>query len=841
MNTLRLLPRGMAKAVAAGAVLVAAALPMAIATAAGAATSYTVSFSTSSAAYTGPGDSGTVTITASAATFAGDGGNASITTNATGVTFSGVVDTSQTVLTASYAVASTTAAGAYDLTITDNAGTETITNGFTVDAAPTVTSLSTSSIVDNPAAVATNVTVTGSGFFGTPKVTFTSTVDGTKLANTPAASSGTQSATVSTFVDAVSPFNKVTGGGATPGTYTMTVTNPDGGTVTTGPIFTIVGDVVSSVTPSSFNTVSTAYSITINGGGFQQNAAVYLYISGETPVSPASASDCADAALSNVSISSASTITATLTTKATILNEVCDVYVVNSGLGDNGAGYDLAGAVAFGTAASSVPPVITSSSLTTAAALNAGDPASTIVLTGSGFGANNGLINAIAPDGTTTTAATLSGCVANGAGTTLTCSLQAGNTGLKTGIAGAYKVSVNGGTLANAFTVAGPAITSLAPTALAIGVPVGTIVAITGTGFSPTTTGSFTAGTPASGLSGVFQYVNPTTEDFVVTAKPTAATAAATPATLTVSSVNANGYTVASQPASLAIDGLPAVTGLSYATTGTSGVGVGATAQKITITGSGFATGATVGSFVNASGTADPNVTATVTAVTASSITATIAITAGDTNTIDGYTVTNTDGGAIKVSAIAPLGLTIDAAPTVTAVSPSTATPSATNAFTLTGTGFATGATVTASSNGTCGTATVVSSTSITVSCTLGAEGTSAVTLAVTNIDGGTGVSPTVLPAATTPPPVKKPFHVSRVVGVARAGHTVTVYIIGTGFFGQPRITSNAPGTRATVSHDSGTRLTVRVTVKAGTRHGVKTFTVWLANGKHGAVHYISR
>ena len=71
---------------------------------------------------------------------------------------------------------------------------------------------------------------------------------------------------------------------------------------------------------------------------------------------------------------------------------------------------------------------------------------------------------------------------------------------------------------------------------------------------------------------------------------------------------------------------------------GTSGVGVGATAQKIIIGGTGFEAGATVGSFVNASAAADANVTATVTAVTGTSITATVAITAGDTNTIDGYT-----------------------------------------------------------------------------------------------------------------------------------------------------------------------------------------------------------
>ncbi len=832
MNNPRAIQRHLVKALAAGALLAAAALPMAIATAAGAATA-TVSFSTSGGNYTGPGDSGVATITSTG--FAGNGGTVTFSTNATGVTFAASTETiSTTVVTSNYSVAASATPGAYNLTVTDAAGSQTFTGAFVVDAAPTVTSLNVSSIVNNPAASGTPVTVTGSGFFGTPTVTLTSTVDGTTLANTVTATGGTNTSPATSFTDTISPFNSVTGGGATPGTYTMTVTNPDGGTVTTGAIFTIVGNLVSNVSPSSFTAVSTSFPITISGGGFQQNASVYLYASGTAITATPAASNCANAALTNVAITSASTITATLTTTATLTNGVCDVYVLNNGAGDNGAGYDLAGAVGFGTAPAAVAPVITASSLSSSAALNAGDPASTLVLTGVGFGAVNGATLTVAPDGVTTTAASLTGCVANGAGTTLTCSLQAGNAGPpKTGIAGAFAVSINNGVFANAFTVAGPAITSLAPTALAIGVPVGTVVAITGTGFTNTTTGSFAAS--GSGLVGIFQYVNATTENFVVTGSPTAATAAATPATLTVSSVNANGYTVASQPASLAINGLPQVTGLAYATTGTSGVGVGATAQKITITGSGFQTGATVGSFVNTSGAADANVTATVTAVTATTITATVAVAAGETNTIVGYTVTNPDGGATKVSAIAPLGLTIDAAPTISAVSPSTGTPSATNAFTITGTGFATGAVVSATANGTCGVATVASATSITVSCTLGAASSTAISLVVTNPDGGSVTSSPVIPAQTAPP--KPTFHVSAVHGVARHGKTVTLLIVGTGFYGQPKVTSNAKGVRAVVVKDNGKVLTVRVTTPMNVR-GWHTFTVRNPNGKTGKVNY---
>ena len=266
--------------------------------------------------------------------------------------------------------------------------------------------------------------------------------------------------------------------------------------------------------------------------------------------------------------------------------------------------------------------------------------------------------------------------------------------------------------------------------------------------------------------------------------------------------------------------------------TGTTGVGVGATAQKFVINGSNFATGATVGSFVNASGTADANVTATVTTVTATSITATIAIKAGDTNTIDGYTVTNTDGGSTKVIAVAPLGLTIDAAPTITGVSPVSATPSSTNAFTITGTGFLTGAVVTPSSDGTCGTATVASATSITVSCTLGAASATAVTLSVANLDGGTAVSGTVL-AAVAPAPS---FHVSGAHGAAVAGKVSHLTISGTGFYGQPHVTSTAGGSVG-VTKDTGHLLYITVKTPKGVS-GEHTFTITLANGKSGRANY---
>jgi hypothetical protein len=116
-----------------------------------------------------------------------------------------------------------------------------------------------------------------------------------------------------------------------------------------------------------------------------------------------------------------------------------------------------------------------------------------------------------------------------------------------------------------------------------------------------------------------------------------------------------------------------------------------------------------VTAFVNGAGVADPNVTATVTAVTATQITATIAVKAPDANATVGYTVTNTDGGVAKVAAFA-YPIFIGAGPTITSVTPTTGAAAATTSFALAGTGFGAGAVVTLSpANGTCGATTVSS------------------------------------------------------------------------------------------------------------------------------------
>jgi hypothetical protein len=315
--------------------------------------------------------------------------------------------------------------------------------------------------------------------------------------------------------------------------------------------------------------------------------------------------------------------------------------------------------------------------------------------------------------------------------------------------------------------------------------------------------------------------------NLVVTTSPNA-TDVTTPPTVQLTETTATGN-VKSNVFTLTVNAPPAVTAaVTYATGAGTDVGVGATAQTVYIHGSGFETGATVTAFVNGAGVADANVTATVTAVTATQITATVAIKGPDTNTAVGYTVTNPDGGVAKVAAFA-YPIFIGAGPTITSVTPATGAASATTSFAIAGTGFAAGAVVTLTpANGTCGSATVSASTTLAVTCTLGTPGVTPTSLVVTNPDGGSATSSPVLAVGT----VAKPFHVGGVHGAAVVGKAVTVSITGTGFYGQPKIT--ATGFKFGVLKDSGTVLTVRITTLATTKAGEHTLTVHLANGKAG-------
>jgi hypothetical protein len=88
--------------------------------------------------------------------------------------------------------------------------------------------------------------------------------------------------------------------------------------------------------------------------------------------------------------------------------------------------------------------------------------------------------------------------------------------------------------------------------------------------------------------------------------------------------------------------------------------------------------------------------------------------------------------------------------------------------------------------------------------------------------------TPLIVPAATS------------ITGHAVAGRTVTLTIHGTGFYGNPRVTSHA-GTTAVLTRVTGQVLIVRVNVRARSRNGVFTFTITLADGLSCQIRYNQR
>jgi hypothetical protein len=766
--------------------------------------------------------------------FAFDSGTVSLASSNTDLSFSHVVETSATKFTADLYMTASTTTGPASLTLTDDNGSATLPNAITVNVDPTVISVSPTSVNDGQE---TLMTITGS-FAATilaatangGSVFLTNVANGTylRVGNAPNNGNGIPiSVNGTTITIDVTAVNLNSGSPATPGAYQLTVVNDDGGSVTTGPIFTVNAYGAFDVSPAAVPVTTPAnFTVTIDGSGFYVGATVNNSLASCTGYGTA-------IVIGTPVVTSTTTIALPVTTVAAG-NVHCTLQLVN---GSNGA----TSAFDFGTGTDSGTMNPTITAVVTAPTLSVGALSGTAFsMSGFGFDPYNGVTVAYYP-GTGSGATSVHGtCTSDPTGTTLACTAIA----LSGALAGPYNAVVTnagtGGTASGKFDaaviVSGPAITSTAT--LSVGQAIGTSVALTGTGLTNTAhvvepiTGS-------TGLDGTLTASSATAATFVVTHSPTATGTAY----ITFSEVLANGSTVLST-FFLTVGVAPTIANpfISYPTVNgvvTHDVGVGATAQLVTIYGTGFVTGATVGSFTNSASVADTNVTAKVVSVnaTGTQITADIAIAAGDTNTSVGYTVTNTNGSSVTVAAFQLGALAIGAAPTVTSVSPATATPSSTNALTITGTGFAAGVSVTPSSGGTCGAATVVSATSITVSCTFAAEGTAAVTLLVANADGGSATSAAVLPAATPVTP-KPAFRITGVHGVAVSGKSVNMTFTGTGFYGQPRVTSTAAGTTARVTMDHGNWMQVRVTVKKGTGKGMHTFTFTLANGKSAKANY---
>jgi hypothetical protein len=92
--------------------------------------------------------------------------------------------------------------------------------------------------------------------------------------------------------------------------------------------------------------------------------------------------------------------------------------------------------------------------------------------------------------------------------------------------------------------------------------------------------------------------------------------------------------------------------------------------------------------------------------------------------------------------------------------------------------------------------------------------------------------------AVAVAPPVPR---ASRMSSSVWKGRTVMTSIIGSGFYGDPRVTSNARGTRVTVTRDNGHVLTIQVTASSNSGRGAHRFTIIFADGKRASLRYNER
>ena len=472
---------------------------------------------------------------------------------------------------------------------------------------------------------------------------------------------------------------------------------------------------VTSITPTS-GSANGGTAVTISGTGFLAGATVSL---GGT-------------AATNVTLASSTSITATTAAHA---SGAVSVVVTNTDAqtGTLANGYTYT--------ASNPAPTVTSISPT-----SGGTTGSTsVTITGTGF---------------------LTGATVSFGGTAATNVNVVGSTSITATTpahaSGAVNVVVTNsdtqtGTLPNGYTYGNPAptVTSISPTT---GATTGsTSVTITGTGFLTGATVSF-GGTAATNVT----VVGATSITATTPAHAAGAVSVVVTNTDTQTGTLPNGFTYGS-PA-------PTVTSI----TPSSGTANGS--SSVTITGTGFVTGATV----TMGGTAATNVIV----VSATSITATTpAHAAGAVDVV----VTNTDAQAGTLVN----GYTYTSsnpAPTVTSIAPNTGSSAGGISVTITGTGFLTGATV--SLGGTAATnVTVVGPTSITA--TTPAHAAGAVNVTVTNTDAQAGTLPSGYTYTNPAPTVGS---ITPNTGTANGGTAVTIN--GTGFL--PGVTVSLGGTAAT-------------------------------------------
>jgi hypothetical protein len=359
------------------------------------------------------------------------------------------------------------------------------------------------------------------------------------------------------------------------------------------------------------------------------------------------------------------------------------------------------------------------------------------------------------------------------------------------------------------FTVnAAPTVTAVSPSSRAQGTSNQSLT-VTGTNFITGATATFSA----TGITvNSTTFVSATSLTVNVTVASNAATGAGT-----ISVLNGDGST-ATSGSIFTVNPPPTATSVSP-----SSLDQGAISQALTLTGTGFESGATVlatGSGVTVNSTAFVNST---------TLTVTVSVNGGATIASSGFSVTNPDAGTVTSGAI----FSVTAAPTVTAVSPTSRGAGAVSQnLTVTGTGFVTGtslATVFSGTNITVNSTTYVSSTSLTVNISIAAGAAIGTrTFTVTNGDRSTATSGSIFTVNVAP----------TVTGVSpnteAQSVTVSVTVTGTGFVAGASLATVFSGTGVTVNsttYVSATSLTVNITVSASAPNGTHTITVTNGDG----------
>lgn len=549
------------------------------------------------------------------------------------------------------------------------------------------------------------------------------TITGTGFASGASVASSNGTIAVSNVV--VVSATKITATLTAPASATVATTNltvSQSGSVSAPLVYTANAPLVTvtGLTSTTVNAGSTG-SFTIAGTGFASPASVAISGTGVT--------------MSNVVVNNATQLTGTMTVDASAATGARNLTVT------------AAGNTSVPVKITVQPAALTLSSVFPAT--GGQGLAVPVLLTGANFPA--GATVAVSGTGITVSNVVVANATTIGARLTIAANAALGSRTITVSAGGATSAPVT-------FTVVTPTptVSQMAPTAGTAGSTVA--MSFLGSNFAPGATVAVSGtGVTVSGVTVVNG--NQITANFAI-----AANAAAGARTVTITS---SGLT--SAPLTFTVNAAavpPTLAAISPAS------GVAGSTVAVTLTGTNFASGATVaasGSGITVSG---------VTVVSPTKLTANLAI--ASTAAVGARNITVTQGSATT----SPVVFTVTAAPapTLTAISPATGAAGATVPVTLTGTNFLSGATVAVSGSGiTVSGVTVVSPTQIKASLAIGATvATGARNITVTQ--GSATTSPAVFTVTAPPPPTTQPSITSLSPATGATGAVVFVTLTGKNF-----------------------------------------------------------